>query len=73
MILKILSCKNKPFKSDEGEDIDYFWVRAEKPDGFVLQFGTTKNYEDKIGEKLEIVLEEVARVNGKGYKEVKLD
>jgi len=73
MVLKILASKNKPFKSEEGEQIDYYWVKGENPAGFVLTFGTTKDYEDRIGDKCEVTLEEVQRANGKGYKEISLD
>lgn len=71
MKLKILSVKNKPFKTDEGDDMDYFWYRAiRESDGVTIQFGS-KTGEHAVGQTLDLNIEKTERTGGKfGYKEI---
>lgn len=70
MILKIVSCQYKPFTPEEGGTMDYYWIKAEKLDGLIMQFGSKKDYSGRVGEKLDIPIEGNPDKNGKmRYKE----
>lgn len=68
--LKVTQTKNKPFKSSEGEMIDYFWSKGERvSDGVTIDFcGTVKH---SIGDIVEAEFEKQELTNGKfRYKEL---
>lgn len=75
MKLKILSVKNKPFTTDDGDTRDYFWYRAERvEDGVTLQFGS-KDGEHEIGKVFDLAMDKSEGKDQKGrlvyrYKEV---
>lgn len=72
MKLTIKSVKVKPFTNDDGEQMNYYWYRAERAyDQVTFQFGST--YENHpIGEELDLDIEKYEKSNGKiGYKEIR--
>jgi len=71
MKLKIKDIKPKPFTSDDGETINYYWYKAERlSDNVTFQFGSL-NGEHAIGENLDLEIEKTEKADGKfGYKEV---
>lgn len=61
----------KPFVGTDGDEVMYFWYRAERQsDQVSIDFGSMNEYEE--GEKVEVNLLKVERRNGKiGYKEIR--
>lgn len=71
MKLKIVKKEPKPFTGDDGEDLAWFWYRAEKDNGFLVRFGSNQDHE--IGQTVEIHLsEEISANNKKWLKEITL-
>jgi len=71
MKLKILRVNAKPFSGQGGEEVAYYWTKAEMEDGTKIEFGTKNDYTDIIGETEEIEVEKQVFSNGKkGFKEV---
>jgi len=72
MILKIKVTKvnNKPFRSSEGEMINFYWNKGERANDQVsIDFCTTKDH--KVGEVFEADFEKQELANGKiRYKEL---
>lgn len=71
--VEIKAKKEKPFVSNEGEQINYYWytaiLKGGTKDGVTIQFGSPKGTYEK-GDIIEINLERVEFANGKlGYKE----
>jgi len=67
MKLKILSVKNKPFQGDDGSEIPYSWVKAEREsDGVTIEFGT-KDDSHEVGETVELNIEKSEKAGG-GFK-----
>jgi len=58
MILKIIDCKKKPFKTDDGEMKDYFWIRAEGVNGYVKTYGCSTDLSGFVGEKADYMVEQ---------------
>jgi hypothetical protein len=73
MKLKILKeSKNKPFKTDEGDEMNYFWTTCEREDGVQIQIGSINDFTASVGQVLDLNIVKVERRDGKvGYKEVK--
>lgn len=71
MKITIKSVKPKPFTNDDGEQMDYYWYRAERSNDMVtFQFGSTDG-NHPIGEELDLDIEKYEKSNGKiGYKEI---
>lgn len=68
MKLLIKEVKDGSFTKDEGGNMPYYWIKAVKPDGFIVRFGSTTEHEE--GEEVEVDLEERTFSNGKkGYVE----
>lgn len=65
MILKIVKVKDDSFDSDGGDRIEYYRVYGEKTDGTLLVFGSKTNYEAKVGETLDLLIEGRPDKNGK--------
>jgi len=68
--LKITECKAKPFSGEEGEQIAYFWHKAERADnGVTISFGSKR--EHAVGEESTFELEKSEGADGKArYKEI---
>lgn len=63
--LLIKSVKPKPFKSTVGgEEIPYFWYRAEREDGTTIEFGS-KNGQYEIGKLETVPLEKREGLDGR--------
>jgi len=71
MKVTILSVKKKVFKTDDGDNMDYFWYRAvREKDGVTFQFGSREG-EHEIGSTLELNIIKYEKDSGKiGYKEI---
>lgn len=68
--VKIEKANKRPFQSQEGGMIDYFWYKATNLANDVsIEFGSRKEY--KVGKEYDIQLEKTELANGKyRYKEV---
>lgn len=62
----------RPFKTQEGDMMDYFWYTAERvEDGVTINFGSMNNYNEE--ETIEANLTKYEKKNGEiGYKETRL-
>jgi len=67
--IKIGKVNCKPFKAQDGEEINYYWYRGERlHDGVTLEFGSMQEYEKD--ETVDVELEKIELANGKfRYKE----
>jgi len=72
MRYEILKQDIKPFTTDEGEQMDYYWYKAiREHDEVTIRFGST-NGDYSVGDSYEIDLEKYERKDGNtGYKEVR--
>lgn len=70
VILK--SRKASPFTNDDGEEMQYFWYKAERlSDNVTIRFGSQEGGH-VLDEELDLDIEKYERDNGKiGYKETK--
>jgi len=74
MVVKITEMKARPFQTDEGEMLEYFWYKAIRlADQVSFQFGSM-NGGHGVGEELDLEIEKTEAVNKKGevvfrYKE----
>jgi len=68
--LKITECKSKPFSSEEGGLIPYFWHKGERADnGVTISFGSKT--EHAVGTEGEFELEKSEGADGRArYKEL---
>lgn len=68
MLLKITAKKCKPFPTDEGDMLDYFWyVSVREGDGITIKFGSMRG-DHEVGDVEEIDLEKTEKFvvkNGK--------
>jgi len=75
MKVKIVSVKKRPFTTDDGDLLDYYWYRAERlSDGVSFQFGSM-DPDHEPGEELDLEIEKTEATNKKGqlvyrYKEI---
>lgn len=57
------------FKGRDGEEVKYFWTKAETEDGITIEFGGKKEYEE--GDIIDADIEKTERSGGRfGYKEI---
>jgi len=67
--ISIIKVTKKPFRSSEGEMIDYYWYKGRRTkDEAVIEFGSTVGHE--LGETLDLNIEKVEKPDGTfRYKE----
>jgi len=68
--IKIVRKNAKPFTSDSGDEVPYFWYKGqEEGKTTVIEIGSTSKHEE--GETVDMLLEERKRPNGRiWYSEV---
>lgn len=70
MKLRIVKKTQKSFSGQDGEQRDYYWYTAERADGYVIRFGSTRG-DHKEGDEVDLFIEEYEQSNGrKGMKEI---
>lgn len=63
--LKIKSVKDGTFKGEEGDPVEYYWVKGEKADGETIEFGT-KIADYEIDTEREVDLDKISYVKKSG-------
>lgn len=71
MKVRIKSKKAKPFKNNDGDQMDYFWYKAIRiEDDMLIEFGSTDGGHETDAE-LDLEIVKTERADGKtGYKEL---
>lgn len=70
MILFLQSVKARPFKTADGDTVEYFWYKAKDERGVTIEFGS-KVGDLALQEEHDLTIEKTERANGKfGYKHV---
>jgi hypothetical protein len=76
MKIKLLKKTCRPFLTDDGENLDYFWYKAiRSDDGVTFQFGSMDGAHELTDGELDLDIEKTEIVDRKGkpafqYKEV---
>lgn len=63
---KITKITPKPFKGTEGDEINYFWIKAETTDGEMIEYGTKRDDYAMDDVDFEVELEKMARYDSEG-------
>lgn len=67
MKLKIQKVRDGSFKGDEGEPVEWYWVKGETEDGVTIEFGTPNTIYE-AGQTVTVDIEKTEKPGGKGFK-----
>jgi len=70
MIIFLEKVKARPFKTEDGDTVEYFWYKGKREDGVTIEFGS-KVGDLVLNEEHDLTIQKTERAGGKfGYKHI---